>query len=321
MKHKSHLTTCLAIVILMFNAFYQAGCQPTSPPPAVTSLPTARFTLTAAPVPSATAAPKTFDGAAAYQDVLTQMNFGPRIPDSSAHQQTVAWMMAELKKADWSGEIQNGSAMGHAFQNVVAKRGAGKPWLILGAHFDSRIFADQDPDPAKRSQPVPGADDGASGVAVLLELARVLPENLKSQVWLVFFDAEDQGEIQGWDWLLGSKYFADSLTSAPDAVVVLDMIGDADLNIYQERNSTPALVKAIWDEAAQAGYAKQFIPQLKFSMLDDHTPFLQRGFPAVDVIDFNYPYWHTTADTADKVSPGSLKAVGDTILKWIESYS
>ena len=130
----------------------------------------------------------------------------------------------------------------------------------------------------ERNQPVPGANDGASGVAVLLELARTLPADIKGQVWLVFFDAEDQGNIPGWDWILGSRAFAQSLTASPDAVVVIDMIGDADLNIYQEKNSNPAITKEIWDIAAQAGYP-QFIATPKFAMIDDHTPFLAKGHP------------------------------------------
>ncbi len=102
--------------------------------------------------------------------------------------------------------------------------------------------ADHDPDPALRTQPVPGANDGASGVAVLLELARSLPETLHAQVWLVFFDAEDQGDIQGWDWILGSRAFAQQLTTKPDAVVVIDMIGDKNLDIYYESNSDRAII-------------------------------------------------------------------------------
>jgi glutaminyl-peptide cyclotransferase len=311
---------CGAIVTLVFAAFWVAACQPSKTVLPTTSSTIISFTPTPLLTASSTVGPKTFDGKQAWQDVNYQVNLGPRIPGSKAHQQIIDWMVAELKKAGWATEQQDGAAMGHTFQNVVAKRGTGKPWLILGAHYDTRMFADQDPDPAKRTQPVPGANDGASGVSVLLELARILPENLESQVWLVFFDAEDQGDFPGWDWILGSTYFANSLTSSPDAVVVIDMIGDANLDIYKERNSSPTLVDQIWEDAAKAGYAKLFIPQYKFSMLDDHTPFLQRGYQAADLIDFDYPAWHTTADTPDKVSPESLKAVGDTLLLWIESH-
>jgi glutaminyl-peptide cyclotransferase len=311
----------LVITFLTLAACLLPACQPARVAATGTVQPPPSSTSTNVPVSSATAGIKTFNGKAAWQDVAYQVNLGARVPGSTAHQKAVDWMVSETKKAGWAAEIQSGTVQGHAYQNVVAKRGTGKPWIILGAHYDSRLVADQDPDPAKRSQPVPGANDGASGVAVMLELARVLPPNTQAQVWLVFFDIEDQGDIQGWDWTLGSAVFANSLTSSPDAVVVLDMIGDANLDIYEERNSTQALVQSIWKTAAQAGYSKQFIPQYKFSMLDDHTPFLQRGFPAVDIIDFDFPYWHTTADTADKVSADSMKAVGDTLLSWIEGFS
>jgi Zn-dependent M28 family amino/carboxypeptidase len=125
--------------------------------------------------------------------------------------------------------------------------------------------------------------------------------------------------LPGWDWILGSSALAESLpeTKLPEAVIIVDMIGDADLNIYMERNSDGDLTREIWNTAAELGYAKSFIPEYKFAMLDDHTPFLQRGIRAVDLIDFDYPYWHTTQDTLDKVSAESLNIVGDTLYQWI----
>ena len=260
-----------------------------------------------------------FDGQRAWKDVAYQIDLGPRTPDSEAHQQTVDWIAAELKINGWAVEIQTGTIQGHPYQNIVGKRGSSESAIILGAHYDTRLVADQDPDPAKRNLPVPGANDGASGVAVLMELARTLPASVKPEVWLVFFDIEDQGDISGWDWILGSDAFAATLTTPPQAVVVVDMIGDAHLNIYKEKTSNPELVNQIWGVAAGAGYSNQFIAQEKYSMLDDHTPFLQRGFPAVDLIDFDYPYWHTTSDTLDKVSVESLRVVGDTLTQWLLS--
>jgi glutaminyl-peptide cyclotransferase len=239
------------------------------------------------------------------------------VPGSSAHEKEVNWINQELVKADWQTETQDGQMMGHPYQNIIARRGSGAPWIILGAHYDSRMIADQDPDLSKRNQPVPGADDGASGVAVLLELARTIPANLHGQVWLVFFDIEDQGNIPGWDWILGSKAFVDNLKGKPDAAVVIDMIGDKNLDIYMEKNSNHGLNQEIWNQAAALGYKDEFIPQYKYSMEDDHTPFLQKGIMAVDLIDFDYPYWHTASDTSDKVSAESLKIVGDTLLHWI----
>lgn len=260
-----------------------------------------------------------FNGSLAYQDVLILTELGPRIPGSYAHQETINYITTELEKNGWTTEIQSLERMDKPVQNMIAKRGGGRPWIILGAHYDSRIYADQDPIQGNRIKPVPGANDGASGVAVLLELGRVLPKELDKQIWLVFFDLEDNGNIDGWDWILGSQAFVGSLEEKPDVAVILDMIGDKDLNIYKERNSNPTLSDAIWANASALGYSQQFIKSYKFRMIDDHIPFLQAGIPAVEIIDFDYPYWHTTQDTADKVSPNSLKIVGDTLLSWINN--
>lgn len=257
-----------------------------------------------------------FDGQRAYADVVTQVAFGPRIPGSAGHAKIQEWMRAELESAGWQVEVQESEAMGHPIQNIVAKRGNESPQIILGAHYDSRMFADNDPDPVNHSMPVPGANDGASGVAVLLELARVLPEDTVP-VWLVFFDAEDNGRIAGWDWILGSREFVKNNPLQPRAVVIVDMIGDAGLNIYKERNSNQELTDQIWETARSLSYENVFIPEYKFSMLDDHTPFLEAFIPAVDIIDFDYPYWHTVQDTPDKVSAESLQAVGETLQTWV----
>jgi glutaminyl-peptide cyclotransferase len=258
-----------------------------------------------------------FSGERAYADVAAQIAFGPRTPGSEAHAQSVEWMAAELREAGWQVEIQEAERLGHPIRNVIATRGEGEEWILLGAHYDSRFVADHDADPALRQQPVPGANDGASGVAVLLELARVLPEDLESKVTLVFFDAEDQGNIEGWDWILGSRAYAEALIELPDAMVLLDMIGDADLQIYRESNSDEALTSAIWQQAAILGHEDVFIDSVKFSMLDDHVPFLELGIPAIDIIDFDYPHWHTTQDDLDAVSAESLQIVGEVILAWL----
>jgi len=263
------------------------------------------------------AQPEGFDGQRALTDVETQVGFGPRTPGSAGHAQVQEWMQAELTEAGWDTRIQSAEMLGNPVENIIASRGDEQPQIILGAHYDTRLVADNDPDPARQREPVPGANDGASGVAVLLELARVLPKD-SLPVWLVFFDAEDNGRIEGWDWILGSRAFVDQLEFQPEAVVIVDMIGDADLNIYMERNSNRELVLEIWGVAAELGFENFFIREIKWSMLDDHTPFLEAGIPAVDIIDFDYPYWHTTGDTIDKVSAESLEAVGATLLEWIE---
>lgn len=260
-----------------------------------------------------------FDGQRALADVEYQMELGPRVSGTLAHDQAVAWMVQSLQSSGWQVDIQEAEELGHPVRNVIAKRGTGEPWIVLGAHYDSRMFADQDTDPEDKAKPVPGANDGASGVAVLLEMARVLPRNLDKQVWLVFFDAEDNGRIEGWDWILGSRAFAESLTRQPDSVIVVDMIGDVDLQIFLEANSDEELCDQIWKQAAAIGYGDVFINQVRHSMLDDHTPFLELGIPAVDIIDFDYPYWHTREDTLDKISAESLQAVGDTLIAWVIS--
>ncbi|TAK10895.1 MAG: M28 family peptidase [Anaerolineae bacterium] len=257
-----------------------------------------------------------FSGERAYEDVLTQMSFGPRFIGSEGHALTVEWLVETLSALGWETEVQELVSGGQLVRNVIAKRGDGEDWVVLGAHYDTRMVADEDLDPALRGEPVPGANDGASGVAVLLELARVLPDDLEKEVWLVFFDAEDNGRIEGWDWILGSRAFVDALIEKPDAAVIVDMVGDSDLQLYYEGNSDDALRQEIWETAAGLGYG-QFILLEKYHMLDDHTPFLQAGIPAVDIIDFDYRYWHTTADTADKVSAASLEAVGATVLAWL----
>ena len=264
--------------------------------------------------------PLSFDSSRAYADVQTQVAFGPRTPGSEGHIQIREWMRAELESAGWMVEVHESERMGHPITNIIAKRNDDAPQIILGAHYDTRFFADNDPDLTKRSQPVSGANDGASGVAVLLEMARSLPDDTVP-VWLVFFDTEDQGNIAGWDWILGSRAFAEEIPVRPEAVVIVDMIGDADLNIYLEQNSNVTIRTEIWSTAEKLGYGKQFINEEKYSMEDDHTPFLEAGLPAVDIIDFDYPYWHTAQDTADKVSAESLQAVGETLWNWIVEKS
>lgn len=260
-----------------------------------------------------------FDGQRAYQDVIRQVEFGQRIPGTESHARVIAYIQAELQAAGWRSEIVEDEFRGQVVKNIRAWRADVEPVILLGAHYDTRIYADDDPNPENRAQPVPGANDGASGVAVLLELARTLPAD-STPVELVFFDAEDNGRIEGWDWILGSSAYAASMQSRPQAVVIVDMIGDADLNIYMERNSDPELTRQIWGVAKRLGYEQVFIPEYKYRVLDDHIPFLAKGLKAVDIIDLDYPYWHTIADTPDKVSADSLEVVGKTLLAWLAEY-
>ncbi len=261
-----------------------------------------------------------FSGERAFQDVQRQVDFGPRTPGSDAHAKTVDWIMSELRAAGWTTEVQEAAHNGLPVRNILARRGGNGPIVLLGAHYDTRLQSSQEIRPDLRAKPVPGANDGASGVAVLLELARTLPDTLNDQVWLVFFDAEDQGDLPGWEsWSVGADLFVQSMVEKPSVAVIIDMIGDTDLNLYFERNSDMDTMHVIWAIAAQSGYGDQFIPEARHSILDDHIPFIKAGIPAVDIIDFDYPYWHTQQDTLDKVSPDSLEVVGLTLTHWLIS--
>jgi Zn-dependent M28 family amino/carboxypeptidase len=277
-------------------------------------------------------APKLFDGAHAFDTYLVaQMNLGARPAGSAANRATGDYIRAQLQEPKWKVETQEFVHRGIPVRNIIGKAAEGRGALIiLGAHYDTRPRADQDKQ--NPNAPVPGANDGASGVAVLLELARVLDvSKLKNEVWLAFFDAEDNGGLNScallpspscervpWNWSVGAEYVAEHLPRKPDAVIVVDMIGDADQNIYYEQNSNKELQEQLWGIAARLGYTRQFIPEYKHSLSDDHTPFLQRGLRAVDIIDFDYPYWHTVEDTTDKVSAASLERVGRVLQTWLE---
>jgi glutaminyl-peptide cyclotransferase len=267
----------------------------------------------------------TYSGERALGYVERQLTFGPRITGTESHKKMGDWLIEELRQRGWDVVIQPFRVADDVWaRNIVAIRGEG-PVAILGAHYDTRMYADEDPDPQLRSMPVPGANDGASGVAVLLELARTLDVKATGHtVCLTFFDAEDNGRIPGWDWIMGSSYFVEHLPeevprcNPPRFAVIVDMIGDADQQVYLERTSTPGLRSAIWTVAEELGYGEWIINELGYSIIDDHTPFLEAGIPAVDMIDFDYPYWHTTQDTLDKISADSLERIGRTLEVWLE---
>jgi glutaminyl-peptide cyclotransferase len=260
--------------------------------------------------------PLEFDGAEALVAAKEQVDMGARHPGSEGHAEVQEWIQDRLEAVGWEVAAQPFEYGGITLRNFVASHADLRgPLVILGAHYDTRPVADRDA--ARPDAPVPGANDGASGVAVLIELARVLPsDGLACEIRLAFFDAEDSGRIAGWDWVLGSRHMAATLEEEPQAVIIVDMVGDRDLRLPQEGNSNPALADAIWS-AAQAAGLTAFVDEVGPSILDDHTPFLERGWPAVDIIDFTYPYWHTTEDTLDKLSAESLEQVGRAIQLWL----
>ena len=207
--------------------------------------------------------------------------------------------------------------MGVPIHNVIAVKGEGTPRMV-GAHFDTRPVADQDT--ATPDEPIIGANDGASGVAVLLELSRILEVPEGRQVQLAFFDAEDRGNLEGWPFSVGANLVATEMpVDRPEAMVLLDMIGDADQQIFREQGSNQPLNDTIFGIAGALGHVDPgFYNQGKYIITDDHLPFIQVGIPAIDLIDFDYPYWHTVGDTCDKLGVDSLQRVGDVMETWLE---
>jgi glutaminyl-peptide cyclotransferase len=266
--------------------------------------------------------PVAFDGEAAYAHVVAQCELGFRPTVSEAGWATGDYIISYLQEQGWAVETQEFTYGDAPVRNVIGRPSAGSdqgvgegPVIVLGAHYDTRRSADEE----APGVPVLGANDGASGVAVLLELARTLDrDELQGQVWLAFFDAEDNGNLDGWEWCVGSSHMAAHLQVVPQAVVVVDMVGDADQQLYLERNSDAILQTRLWEIAATLGYTDTFVSEYRWAIYDDHVPFAQRGIPAVDIIDFDYPHWHTTRDTLDKVSAESLERVGRVLEVWLE---
>ena len=277
-----------------------------------------------------------FDGEKAFQHLEQQCEFGPRVPGSAAHQRCGDYLMAQLgtyadqvREQRFEYRDKRDTSQVYSGRNIVASfnmNPAKKYRIMLSAHWDTRPFADQDPDSNNHVRPVPGANDGASGVAVLLEMARLLEKKAPDfGVDIVLFDLEDLGEPGAAlesdtlnPYCLGSQHFAANLGGyRPRYGILLDMIGDADLRIPIEgysQNNAPHIVRKIWQAARKVG-ASAFVDDVSEPVVDDHVPFLQQGIPVIDLIDFDYPYWHTLADTPDKCSPTSLQQVGDVLVE------
>jgi glutaminyl-peptide cyclotransferase len=265
-----------------------------------------------------------FAGTTAFQYIETQVGFGPRIPGTEAHRRAAAWLDSLLRqRADtvvvqsWTHVTAKGDSL--PLTNFIArfKPGAAKRILFL-AHWDSRPTADG-PASSDSTKPVPGANDGGSGVAVLLGVADVLKRAPPSVgVDLLFVDGEDYGDFTNApnDVLIGSRYYATHPVSGPQPLyaVLFDLVADKDLQIFEEGNSlvgAPEVVELVWDTAKDLGYAGTFVATPKHTLIDDHLELQKVGIRAIDVVDFDYPSWHTPDDTIDKVSAASLQIVGD----------
>jgi len=270
-----------------------------------------------------------FDADRAFAALRTQCDFGPRPVGSAAHDKLGAYLVAELRKSADSVTTQDfehtRAGRTYSLSNVVARFGSpAETGILLCAHWDTRPTADQEIEQRDRRKPILGANDGASGVAVLLELARMFRERRPAvPVTIVLFDGEDFGPTSK-DMFLGSRYFARQLKdkSGFRYGILLDMIGDKELAIHREGSSQAHakwVVDKVWSAAGKLGHGGVFIDGQKYSIVDDHVPLNEKGIPCIDVIDFDYAYWHTLRDTVDKCSPESLKIVGETVASVVYS--
>lgn len=278
-------------------------------------------------VSTASDANAVFDAQRAFNMLEKQCAFGPRPPGSVSHTKTRDFLFTELQKYAKSVALQplqykTKTGITLHLNNILAEFGplTGGETLLLAAHWDTRPFADRDPKPENQDKPILGANDGASGVAVLLEIARVLKEHPPPRrVVIVLFDGEDYGRSIE-DMFIGSRFFARNLGKwKPDYGILLDMIGDKDLALPIERyswNANRDFAEAIWRRAATLDLVP-FQSRLGNAILDDHVPLIEVGIPMVNIIDFTYPYWHTVEDTVDKCSPKSLEIVATLVISII----
>jgi len=270
--------------------------------------------------------PGKFDGESALKYAKVQVDFGPRIPGSPAAQRAGDWIIARMKeRADtvivqsWMQTLSDGRQL--PLRNILARfRPNATDRVLYVTHWDTRPVSDEEPDPVKRKLPMPGANDGASGVGLLVALGDALKKTPPAVgVDFLFVDGEDYGDFgQMTDVLMGSAYFAAHLPSPgyrPIFGILWDMIGDRDLQIKQEQNSVaqaPEVVRRVWDTAKDLGHDDVFVDQqTAYPITDDHIPLLKVGLRVIDVIDLEYPYHHRPSDTIDKISAKSLSIVGD----------
>ena len=276
--------------------------------------------------------PSEFNGLTVFGYVEQQMAFGPRIPNQPGHRRTGDWLLTELRaRADTVivQEIRHVTRRGDTLhlRNFFARfRPQATERVLFLAHWDTRPMADRSENLGQQRLPVPGANDGASGVAVLLGVADALKARPPAGgVDLLFVDGEDYGDFaDSNDVLIGSRWFAAHRPAGyqPLFAVLFDMVGDKDLQIYQEGNSVafaPEVVQRVWRVAAERGHERQFVPSVRHTLTDDHVSLQKVGIHAIDVVDFDYPYWHTTEDTIDKVSGESLQIVGDVAVALVRS--
>jgi len=286
-----------------------------------------------------------FNESKAYDHIVTQLGFGFRVPGYQAHDDCANWINQTLRP--YTEEviiqeftIQKSGQPAYQCQNILGKINTNETnIIILGAHWDSRAVAEKDS--YNKIQPIPGANDGASGVAVLLELARILNQaksEINAQIWIVFLDAEDQGNsqgiygIEGWRWCEGAIAFNNALESYYNAAmesincfILLDMVGGNNLQFIDEAHSTNTLQNAMFLEGRSLGYIEQFPERPKLmAITDDHISFLENNIASVDVIidfiDGPWKHHHKHSDDLSNIDINSLNITGRTTESFIKTY-
>lgn len=276
--------------------------------------------------PTTAATSTGFSGSAAYNYAKAQVDFGPRVPGTPAAQKAGDWIIRQMRaRADtvivqsFTYTTADGKKL--PLRNILARfRPDLAQRVLYVTHWDSRPISESATTEAEQKMPVPGANDGASGVGMFVALADALRKTRPTVgVDLLFTDGEDYGQFgpPEVDVLIGSRYFAAHLPSPgykPVYGVLWDMIGDKDLRIPYEMNSfqqAPEVVSRVWQTAADLGYGDVFVQESGGLVTDDHIPLLNAGIPVIDVIDLTYAPHHTPYDTMDKISAKSLALVGD----------
>jgi Zn-dependent M28 family amino/carboxypeptidase len=330
MKNKIILTLAVSCLIVFWSSCRQKN-QPQDPEIPETP------TITA----------PDFNADSAYAFVAAQTAFGPRVPGSKAHEQCAQWLERKLKEYTsyvivqpfvaraWDNRLLNGKNIIASFNPDARKR------ILLCSHWDSRPYADHDPDPANHRKPIDGANDGGSGVGALIEIARMLKEKpVELGIDIVLFDLEDLGEpqqVQSQEedtWCLGSQYWSKTPHTPGYRAsfgVLLDMVGGQDATFYMEgtsMNYAPEIMKKVWNTAHQIGYGIYFIKMESNPIIDDHS-YINKisGIPTIDIIQHDpastsgfYKYWHTVDDNLANIDKNTLKAVGQTVAQVIYSY-
>ncbi len=282
-----------------------------------------------------------FNADSAYNFVKNQVDFGPRVPNTSAHSMAAEFLkntlqrytphvlVQEFQQRAYDGTVLNGKNIIAQF-NVDAKKR-----ILLAAHWDSRPFADHDPNEANHRTPIDGANDGASGVGVLLEMARLMAlETPNVGVDIVLFDLEDYGipafeeESDNFSWALGSQYWAKNplpMDYSANFGILLDMVGARDAVFKMEHYSmyyAPSVVKKVWKQAGLLGYGSVFLMEDGGMVMDDHIPVNEfMKIPMIDIIHYDqstesgfFPHWHTVNDNLSQIDKGTLGMVGETLM-------